>query len=233
MIVSFYPGAGGNRYIQYVLGRNWDDQRVSYDYAYFQYSEHRYLLADIPAVNEFTLTHSVNSSQINKALPDDLIVFIKADLQKSLRRAWILHGHDRYMRTVSDLSFFRLEHYKSFKDDAWPDATNIKMLDALPSYIINEVNKNFDEIKSTLMATSPDKIDLLKKDCMYQIDSAAEIIKWHKKYYDMHPEDFSRASEIIDIENDTSEFAQLMKSELGLYHSEIFDKVWLTIYESE
>lgn len=231
MIVSFYPGGGGNRYIQYILGNNWNDHQVSYDGTNNQQFDHRYLLSNIPAPADITLTHSVNSTQIKQLFPDNSIVCIKTDLQQSLRREWMLHGHKRYVQKTTKIELDRLEHYNNFKDSLWPDVSDISMLDDLPAYIIDEVVNDYNKITSKLITPPVDKIDELKKDYTLQIESSTDIIKWHQEYYKMYPTDFSQVSEIIDVENDNTEFARFMKLELSMYHSEIFDKIWSIVYE--
>jgi hypothetical protein len=172
----------------------------------------------------------VNSLQISKKIPNVPIIFIKSNLQQSLRREWMLHGHERYLtrKNNNNLTISRLEHYQAFKDPSWPDITEIDMLDNLPPCILTEINKDFN--KTNYPDTiRKDTVACLTQDYVNKIESAAETIIWHNDYYKNYPENFSNATEIIDIDTSNTEFSVLVRKELSLYKSELFDNVWKTI----
>jgi hypothetical protein len=227
MIIAYYPGGCGNRYLQYLLGNEWATHSRSYDNAAFQLFEHRYLLSSVPpAVQEYTLTHSMNCEQISQAFPDQPIVFIKTDLQQSLRREWMLHGHERFLKKKSSADKSRIEHYCAIKDSSWPEIDSTEMLDSLPEHILKEVNDNYVNMNTTTGIISSMIVEYSDK-----IESAYENIHWHLDYYKTYPEDFSKATTIIDVETCDTEFATVVKNELGLYSSEVFDNVWKKIHE--
>lgn len=230
MIIAFYPGAGGNRYLQLLLGNEWNRHGVSYDNKNYQEFEYRYLLSPIVERSGHILTHCMNSQLIRENFPGQDILFIKSDSKESLRREWMLHGHDRYINTVDHDSVSRLEHYNAFKDPGWPDISTATMLDSLPEIILNEVNKDYQNLIKT-QSRPATKLEQLTHDCVTKIQSAWENISWHKNYYEQYPEDFSLAQEIIDIDRDQSDYAIFMRKELALYRNELYDRVWETIYE--
>jgi hypothetical protein len=228
MIIAFYPGGCGNRYLQYLLGNDWTQYHRSYDNVSFQLFDHRYLLTPIPTntFQKYILTHSMNSKQINQAFPDQPVVFIKTNLQQSLRREWMLHGHERFLKKKDTTDISRLDHYYAIKDESWPDINNVDMLDSLPDYILEEVNADYLRVSNPVGVISNITLEYASK-----IESAYENIQWHLDYYKNYPEDFSNATTIIDIEYSNTNFAQVVKNELNLYSSEVFDKVWDKIHE--
>lgn len=227
MIIAFYPGGGGNRYLQYLLGNEWSTHNRSYDNTAFQLFEHRYLLSSAPpAVKEHILTHSMNSEQIGHAFPDQLIVFIKTDLQQSLRREWMLHGHQRFMTKKAKADKSRIEHYNAIKDSTWPTVDSLEILYKLPPHILQEVNSNY-----VPTITSTGVISDIITEYSDKIESAYENIQWHLDYYKTYPENFSKSTTVIDISSSETEFAQIIRTELELYSSEVFDNVWKKIHE--
>jgi hypothetical protein len=232
MIIAFYPGAGGNRYRQMLLGNDWDKSNVSYDNTNLdQMFANRYLLNESFNNNaEHILTHCMNRTLINQLFPDRDIVFIKSDLQQSLRREWMLEGHKRFMikRTKNNVS--RLEHYCIIKDPSWPVVSTIEELDQLPDKILKEVLIDYNKIINDEVDV-PEQLTRLTHTVINKINSAYEIIKWHLDYYQQYPVEFSLKDQIIDIDHSDHKFSALMKQELNLYQSEIFDQVWHEINE--
>lgn len=231
MIVAFYPGAGGNRYLQMLQGHDWTQSKVSYDKSNpEQIYSYRYLIDQVPRPGaECTLTHCMNGIKIAKDLEDSHIVFIHSNMQQSLRREWILHGHRRFVGKQIKNSVSRLEHYQAFRDTAWPDIQTIEQLDNLPYEILKEVNADYKNINNQTNAV-PGMLAQLTQHYIDQINSAYEIITWHRDYYQRWPVDFSNATKIIDINTGTDEFCVFMRKEMSLYHSEVFDSVWDHIY---
>lgn len=231
MIIAFVPGAGGNRYLQMLLGNAWTKNGTSYDLVNRQWYEHRYLLTPITfSPGTHTLTHCMNSKLIQSVFPGQDILFIKSSVKNSLRREWVLHGHDRYLQRVDTTSVSILEHYNSFKDPSWPEISSVELLQSLPSDIMDEVNKDYESVIQKQINPQT-KLEKLTQECIQKINSAYENITWHKDYYIRYPQDFSLASQIIDIDTDQDEFSVFMRKELSMYSSEFFDKVWSTVYE--
>lgn len=227
MIIAFYPGGGGNRYLQRLLGNPWQTTNVSYDNTHrTQLNKHRYLFSTPPEkTNKLILTHCMNSQRIHEVFPDSDIVFINTDLRASLRREWVLHGHTQYMNKKINSQVSRLEHYNAFKDPAWPPASTQSELDCLPRDILQEVNKDYSKVVAEVPAV-PGKLAKITQEYIDKINSAYENIRWNLKYYQDFPVDFSRATQIINVNSDTDEFSSVMKQELSLYPSELYDRVW-------
>jgi hypothetical protein len=232
MIIAFYPGAVGNRYLQRLLGKKWNDLNKSYDINNIeQCYEHRYLTTDvIKPSSEYVLTHCLNSNRIQQLLPALPVVVIKSDLKSSLRREWILHGHQRYMNKNIKNTVSRLDHYCAIKDPSWPDIFNESEIDQLPVNILKEVSIDYCRVVTNTYSV-PGSLVELTQSLVNKINSAYEIISWHiNYYYQLYPVDIA-AQQIIDIDNDDNEFSELMRQELSLYQSEIFDQVWNTLNE--
>jgi hypothetical protein len=232
MIIAFYLGAGGNRYLQKLLGNDWAQPHRSYDLNNTgQQYEHRYLLENIPPCNsQHILTHCMNSKRIHQVFPDQPVVFIKSNLQASLRREWILHGHQRFQDQKTKSTVSKLEHYKAIQDPSWPDITTEDQLCQLPANIAQEVHNDYIKVINPTVAV-PNTLTQLTQNIIDQLNSSYEIITWHRAYYEKYPEDFFGAAQVINIDTDTTDFCLLMRNELSLYQSEIFDRVWSTINE--
>ena len=232
MIIAFYPGAGGNRYLQLLLGNNWQQMGVSYDFKnHDQHFDYRYLLDNVPETNlKYTLTHCMNSNKIADLFPGREITFIVSDLRKSLKREWMLHGRNRFLKKQINTTPSRLEHYRAYKDDAWPDVDSEYQLDNLPNFILKEVNSDFDRLNIGNLPV-PETLSQITQECIDEVNSAYEIIMWHQSYYQTVGLDFSAATNVVDIGADNDEFSILMRTELELYQNTIFDRVWNKINE--
>lgn len=232
MIVAYYPGAGGNRFLQRLTGKDWAQLNQSYDFCVpEQLYGHRYLTNLIPkAQTEQILTHCMNSKKIQQCLPTMPVVFIKSDLQASLRREWMLHGHQRYLTRITKSVVPRLDHYFAIKDPSWPSVQDECQLDQLPDHILVEVNNDYNNIIVDRPAV-PGLLLNLTQQLINKVNSAYEIICWHNQYYQVYPVDLSLADSVIDIETGDDDFSQLMRKEMSLYNSEIFDQVWKAVNE--
>lgn len=226
MVVACYPGAGGNRYLRMSKKLDWKGFGRSYDdRSPDQFFGNRYL-EDPNYVDDDILTHNMDYKTITKYFPSHEIVFILGDLKKCLRREWLLAGHQRYQQKHQIISEFdRVEHYRSYRDHAWPNVYTINELQALPQQILNEVNADYENLTQSYK-----DLKSITKELIVKAESAHEMITWHLEYYKRFPLDFSgNCRSVIDIENDDVEFARVMKQELDLYHSDIFDEVWSSI----
>jgi hypothetical protein len=172
----------------------------------------------------------MNSKKIQETFPRQSVVFIKSDLQTSLQREWILHGHDRFLSQVVKTQASRLEHYVAFKDPSWSDITSEDQLDQLPSHILQEINGDYAKVINPVYNV-PSVLAPLAQHTIDKINSAYEIIVWHQNYYKTYPEDFSCADQVVDISTGNDEFALVMQTELNRYRSEIFCQVWSTVNE--
>jgi hypothetical protein len=233
MIIAFYPGAGGNRYLQKLLGNEWTNPNTSYDRINTsqQYS-HRYLLDCIPPTkSQYILTHCMNSQKIQETFPGHHVVFIKSNLQASLQREWVLHGHQRYLDQTPKHSVSRLEHYWAFRAPCWPDIDYEYQIDQLSENIKQELELDYAKVVNGPVDAVPGMLVQLTQNIINKINSAYEIIQWHLDYYDQYPVDFSCAQQVVNIDCDCNEFGALMQVELNRYQSEIFNQVWDTVHE--
>lgn len=98
MIIAFYPGAGGNRYYQYIMGRRDFKPQTTYDHLLkTQAFEYRYLSADSKLPDqELILTHCVDVPLLRRLFPNQTeIVVIQANVDLSLKREWFLEDQHR------------------------------------------------------------------------------------------------------------------------------------------
>jgi hypothetical protein len=233
MIIAFYPGAGGNRYLRQATGEEWTALGISYDDQVVGQSHlYRYLIENqLPKKrNNYVLTHCMNSHRIQQIFPDTPIIFINSHIQQSLRREWQLAGHTRFLNKKIKSAISRLEHYNQIKDPSWPNIESNDQLKLLPDWIFNEVNDDYDKVINNVIDV-PGVLSNLTQQCIDEINSSYEIITWHLEYYQKFPVDFSGASQVIDIDLDQGDFSSLMQKELDLYQSQIFDRVWEKINE--
>jgi hypothetical protein len=227
MIIAFYPGAGGNRYLRMLQGVEWNSSNTSYDLLVIgQEYKHRYLLDEVGSNNnqDFILTHCLTESHIRSKFPNHEIVFILGDLKKCLQREWALVGHNRYIQKNIQHNYDRIEHYNAFKDNSWPVCLTIDDIKNLPVAILDEVNQDFE--KNQKKHTDTGALADLENHMISKINSAYEIICWHKNYYEQYPLSVSNKSTIIDITCANDAFSKTMQQELELYNSEIFNEVW-------
>jgi organic radical activating enzyme len=98
MIIAFYPGAGGNRYYQYLMGRRDFKTQTTYDHLLkTQPFEYRYLSADSKLPDqELILTHCVNVPLLRHLFPNQTeIIVLQVNLDLSLKREWFLKDQHR------------------------------------------------------------------------------------------------------------------------------------------
>jgi len=227
VIIAFYPGAGGNRYLRMLENLEWQESNVTYDSKVNtpQYFENRYLLDDIvDKGQEYILTHCLNSRYIISKFPKHSICLILGDLNKCLQREWILEGHTRHVKKKIEPIIDRIVHYNIIKDSSWPDCLSIADFNKLPIEIVHEVNQDLKKILSPYQSDVP--LNTIKNEYINKIDSANDIIDWHLDYYSKYPIDLSHADTIIDIRTGTDIFSSTMQKELKFYDDEVFNKVW-------
>lgn len=231
MIIAFYPGAGGNRYLRMLQNLDWKDSNQIFDLKNNQEYKYRYLFEDTDIVvdnSEYILTHCLNAPHILKNFPNHDILFIIGNFKKCLQREWVLAGHNRYINKQINDDVSRIDHYYAIKDATWPDCYTIADINNLPKVILNEVNKKFKDLVKINLQNNI--LAELEKDALSKVNSSYESIMWHKNYYLQYPMDFG-CYDVIDISVNSSEFAGIMRQELDLYQSEIFNKSWDKINE--
>ena len=89
-VISYYPGAGGHRYKNVLLGRYNNIPGQIYDTGVDKFNI-RYITDDnleLTCDNEILLTHCLNIDLIKSKIPNCNCIQIKSDLHTSLRRAW-------------------------------------------------------------------------------------------------------------------------------------------------
>ena len=223
-VISFYPGAGGNRYLRYSYGQEYQTLNRSYDHLVRpQRFSSRYLTSDMidESNNEVILTHCVNQKHVRKVLGQKIdITVLDFPLRDCLCREWVLYGRDRYMQQhqlTPDDSHRKIECYHAIRTEDWPQIKTMQEYDMLPSHIRQEVQENFTKV-------------ILEHSYSLEKDSAIETIKWHRAYYEKYPMDLSGCT-VISL-NDDHDFSRLMRQELSLYQNDIFDLSWQTIMAS-
>jgi hypothetical protein len=232
MIIAFYPGAGGNRYLRMMQNLEWQRSNTSYDALTLnQDFKNRYLFGD--AVNtdrDFILTHCLNKTHLQNKIPGHDIIFVMGDFKACLQREWILAGHDLYIKKQINLDLHRLEHYNTIKDVTWPACISLDELDNLPKHILQEVDQDYKKIVKRQQPAG-DILSMLEAAAINKVNSSYEIIKWHKEYYSTYPVEFSSKDTVIDIDTGADDFSITMQHELNLYNSEIFDLVWSKLHD--
>lgn len=235
MIISFYPGAGGNKFFRSISGLEWQVHGIAYDnLVRDQESQHRYLYensAEEVSDEDIVLTHCVHTPLVRRLFPSHAITVIAFPFQDCLRREWQLAGRQRYIDRTNHgkQQNFILNLYRSIKDRAWPEITCADEIDRLPQDIKDELSMELTKNQSVNKENTTAYAKLKKK---YQddIESAYEAIIWHENYYNQYPLDISFASKVIYLSNH-SEFATHMRSELDLYPSATFDDCWRILHE--
>lgn len=230
MIIAFYPGAGGNRYLRMLSNKEWATPGISYDNLVTdQLYRNRYLIdPGAYSDNNIVLTHCLNSTHILEKFPGHEIVFILGDIKKCLRREWKLAGCTRYLSRQTKVELDRIEHYVAFKDSSWPECHSVKDLENLPEHIATEVARDYQ--KNQTPTSNSGMLSRLESRMVLKVQSAHEIIQWHKKYYTQYPIEINSGAQVIDLEQHTDVFSKTMQQELDQYNSEIFDEVWDEIY---
>lgn len=220
-VIGYFAGGGGNRYLRYVTGEEFQTLNVAYDWAVEnQPYAWRYLLDDnIVAHNHIRLTHCVNASRIREKFGNDCeIVILNFPLQWCLRREWALNGAKRYrsnfMFTETDFDK-KIECYNAIRSSKWPSVETRQEYENLPTWIKQETEENFFRVIQSQLET----IDL---------DSALASLEWQKNYYARYPLETTNCK-VIHL-NDDSDFCRIMIKELALYKSDIFDQAWRQVF---
>ena len=223
MIIAFYPGGCGNRYLRYLQNKEYQTLQTSYDKFIMQKEEHRFLLnsGQIKTDNStIILTHCLNIDKIKYHFPfENKIIAIKTDYKRSLKRQWMLDGVNLYLKKKTNYN--RLDIYNSIKQTTWPIISEEKDLVLLTNDIKSELDKAIDVH------------DYYSGSTFVGISSAFESIKYHHLYYKQFPTTIFESEEvkIIDCEFSGTDFAKLVSKELSLYESSVYDFAWDTFYK--
>ena len=205
-VIAFYPGGGGNRYLQKLLNREFKTANISYDSkSTNQLMSHRYLLSDVidPPRTNYVLTHCMDYAKIRSAFGDADIKMIETDFKKSIRREWMLDGQALYTRRYTENQRDTIVNaYNGIKDSSWPMCTCYDNFLKLPmQYQIEVLNE--------LAITPP------------ELMSAWAVITWHNNYYNQYPVSIPSANIVTD-----EEFMSIMQTELDSYQNDIFEFCW-------
>lgn len=224
MIIGYYPGGGGHRYYNYINGLNFDKSNIAYDWLVNLETRGIYLDKDNQIKNPFTvgLFHCVNYHRIYQETNKSNIVIIKSNLKDSLCREWSLKGKYKpmFFPDNSNEQTLLLELYHAIKDHTWPQIKSFDEYKQLPKKIYNEVEQNFTKNKKTMSYKSIENF----------LVSAYTAIVWHHDLYKKYPMD-PGPGVLVDIDTNSSEFAQVMRRELALTRdNKLFNFVW-QIYE--
>lgn len=162
MVICFYPGSGGNRYLLYHHGLEHSSPYVMYDgknQAHIQ-SDRYFDCSVAPSSHRDVLSHCVNTPHISKLFPGHEIVLIKASLQQSLRRAWMLDeirqeeknpnrsGLDK-INSAFALIQWHDDYYHKYPYEALPTVREINLEDPCCDFSVmmrDEMNRYHDEI---------------------------------------------------------------------------------------
>ena len=117
VVISYFPGAGGFRFIHHLLGESFDQNPQSNYHQVHRTNDHlihhnpanqyRYPTpSDHGEVNDsipIAYTHAVNSDLIRKTYPNRKIIKIKSSLTDALVRYWNVEGKDRWQQEIARL----------------------------------------------------------------------------------------------------------------------------------
>lgn len=217
-VIGFFPGAGGNRFLLSLLGKEFETLNTTYDLAFKnQLTPFRYLLdTNLTADSDYCLTHCMNVAHIKKVLSPAKIIFIDSDLKQCMRRQWVHDGMRLYNVKFSPIApnELILRTYNGIKDATWPVISSIEEFNQVDESIRTET------LEATQKTTGTSD----------KVDSAWTSIKYHCSYYNDYPIDYGDC-QVESISSETR-FAQVMREELALYNSELFDFCW-DVYWSE
>ena len=118
VVISYFPGAGGFRFIHHLLGKSFD-QNLQGNYHNVRLVDHERLMYHNPA-DEYRYptpsdeslvtdpapiahTHAINSDIIRKVYPGRKIIKIKSNLVDALTRYWNVDGVQHHQQDIENL----------------------------------------------------------------------------------------------------------------------------------
>jgi hypothetical protein len=157
MIIAFYPGSGGNRYYQYLMGRRDFEMQTTYDHLLkTQAFEYRYLSADSKLPDQkLILTHCVNVPLLRQLFPNQTeIIVLQANLDLSLKREWFLEDQHRDKDMPDKLEHARahVAHHRRYYKEHPMDttgATTVINIDTDDTEFANTMRTELASIVST------------------------------------------------------------------------------------
>lgn len=227
MIIGYYPGAGGNRCYQNLIGKQYTIPGIAYDSLTGNIEIRGQYFDNISMPQILTkqnmLLHCVNSQRIRQVVPHAApLIIIKSDLKKSLRREWSIKGKFKpmFQENIQTYEFLMLDLYQAVRAEQWPIISSITEFNSLPKEIRDECVERLKSSQSMADCNS-----------IYNfLNAAYTAIGWHLELYKQWPIETSLADQVIDIDNDDSEFAEFMRGELDLYNNPLFDFAW-SVYQ--
>jgi hypothetical protein len=185
MIISYYPGSGGHRYILFLKNLPFDSPNRHMHQPNFGYHNYRYLTNGTLQDRYFNVdkwqdTHTLNTSLIKKFFPGHKIVKIKADLKKSLCRVWrvvtcyqyINHSMQDQVGQIFDMIVWHHNYYAMYPED-WSSADEVIDIDTDPTEFGKVMRK---ELNNT------DPLFDLAWDVFLQYGPNAPIIDLYNEY---------------------------------------------------
>lgn len=102
-IVSYYPGAGGHRYLRWNMGAEFNSPGVTYDSTILKgIRTDSYMLDEVQPIDGMLTTHCVNIKTIRSRYPTANVVYLDAEFSQCLCREWMLAGNGIYAKSVPD-----------------------------------------------------------------------------------------------------------------------------------
>jgi hypothetical protein len=224
VIIGYYPGSGGNRYYRYLTGLDFYSTDT-YDGAPDTHDVHGgifkswYFDTDT-TFNQtcpYVLTHCVNHARLMKMLPPQEVVIIKADMMSSLRRRFNVGGlsigdrHEVFEKTV-------VEIYNDTKRDSYQDITDLIKYAIIDQDAMKEARYEARKLLSDSHNTM-----------FMAFSNAFSSIVWHANLYKLYPLEVAN-SRVVDIDNDDTEFAKVMRHELNRYNDDAMFNYALEVY---
>lgn len=102
LIVSYYPGAGGFRYLRSLRNIEFSVPGITYDKTILRgIRTDSHMLGDLQDYADMMVTHCVNVPLIRSRYMDATVVQLRAPLRDCLRREWMLAGRSIYSSRIS------------------------------------------------------------------------------------------------------------------------------------
>lgn len=217
MIIAFYPGGCGSRYLNFIEGKEYQTFSKSYDLTTRQKKENRYLLSENIKNNndsEIILTHCLNFDKIKYHFPKHSIVALVTDLKSSLRRQFMLDGINLHNKNNKEYSI--LDIYNSIREYSWPQIELESQIDSLPI-----------DIKQKLQVSIAGH-EYYSSEIFKEVVAAFEIICFHRQYYETYQSTVYTVKEVtkIDCNDPNDEFTKIANKEISLYKNTTFDFAW-------
>lgn len=175
-VIAYYPGAGGSRFKNKLLGLEYSTNGRIYD---SQQMSHRYLndgyyLTNRPT-DDIVQLHCMNTNMIRQYFPDAFIYMIRSDLKPSLKRYWTycyskMIGFDNILDNAFSCISWHLGYYKTYPVQLAAD----ELIDIDSASV-------FGQVMTQEFAQTNNKIFELAWDTYQQYGPTAPVIDiWNK-----------------------------------------------------